>query len=166
MKVSLRPLAEGDLERLATWRNDARIHPFFFFDGQVDSEKQSAWLAAVRRDEARRFFAIEADGCFAGTISLDRINPRHRSGELGNMLVDPDRHGMGLGRRAVEELLDLAFDSTGLERVELRVFTANDAAIRLYERCGFRREGVERGAVLREGRRRDVLRMAVLKGER
>lgn len=166
MNVRLRPLAEGDLGRLAAWRNDPRVHPFFFFDGRIDPEKQGAWLASVQKDETRRFFAVEADGVFAGTLSLDRIDPRHRTGELGNVLVDPDRRGTGIGRRAVETFLDLAFGSAGLDRVELRVFTDNGAAIRSYEACGFRREGVERGAVLREGRRRDVLRMAILRGDR
>ncbi len=166
MNVTLRPLAESDLERLAAWRNDPRVHPFFFFDGRIDPERQGAWLTSVQRDETRRFFAVEADGVFAGTLSLDRIDPRHRSGELGNVLVDPDLQGSGIGRRAVETLLDLAFGSVGLDRVELRVFVDNDAAIRLYEACGFSREGIERGAVVRDGRRRDVLRMAILKGDR
>lgn len=166
MSVRLRPVAEGDLERLAAWRNDPRVHPFFFFDGFVDPAKQPEWLAAVRRDGSRRFFAVEAEGGFVGTVSLDRIDPRHRSAEMGNVLVDPDRRGRGVGRAAVAALLDLAFDVLGLERVELRVFSDNEPAIRLYEACGFRREGVERGSVLREGRRRDVLRMAMLKSDR
>ena len=166
MTVSLRPIAEGDLDRLAAWRNDPRVHPFFFFDGLVDPARQGEWLDSIRRDETRRFFAIEAAGDFAGTISLDRIDARNRSGELGNMLVDPDRQARGLGREAVGRLLDIAFSGSRLERVELRVFADNEVAIRLYEACGFRREGVERGAVLREGRRRDVLRMAILSGER
>lgn len=166
MNVRLRPVDEGDLERLAAWRNDPRIHAFFFSGGPVDPARQGEWLASVRRDETRRFFAIEADGDFAGTICLDRVDARHRSAELGNMLVDPDRQGRGLGREAVGQLLDLAFSGSGLERVELRVFADNEAAIRLYEACGFRREGIERQAVLRDGRRRDVLRMAILRGER
>lgn len=166
MNVSLRPLAEVDLGRLAAWRNDPRVHPFFFFDGRIDPEKQGAWLASVQRDDSRRFFAVEADGDFAGTLSLDRIDPRHRSGELGNVLVDPDRRGAGIARRAVEALLSLAFDAFGLDRVELRVFPDNEPAVRLYEACGFRREGIERGAVVRDGRRRDVLRMAILRGDR
>jgi len=164
--VTLRPIAEGDLGRLAAWRNDPRVHRFFFSDGPIDPARQGEWLDSVRRDESRRFFAIEADGDFAGTISLDRIDARNRSGELGNMLVDPGRQARGLGREAVARLLDLAFSGVCLERVELRVFADNEVAIRLYEACGFRREGVERGAVLRDGRRRDVLRMAILSGER
>lgn len=166
MNVRLRPLAEDDLGRLAAWRNDPRVHPFFFFDGRIDPERQEAWLASVRRDETRRFFAVEADGVFAGTLSLDRIDPRHRSGELGNVLVDPDRRGAGIARRAVEAFLALALDAFGLDRVELRVFPDNEPAVRLYEACGFRREGIERGAVVRDGRRRDVLRMAILRGDR
>ncbi len=161
--VTLRPLREDDLAQLAAWRNDPRVHPHFFSDARVDPARQAEWLASVRADPARRFFAVEADGAFAGTISLERLDPRNKSGELGNMLIDPDRQGRGLGRAAVERLLEHAFGEAGLERVELRVFAENAAAIRLYEACGFRGEGIERGAVFKEGRRRDVLRMGVLK---
>lgn len=164
--ITLRPISEADLEDLAAWRNDPRVHPLFFTDARIDPAGQKAWLAAVRRDSARRFFAVEAGGALAGTICLDRIDPRNRTGELGNMLIDPDRQGEGIGRRAVEKLLDHAFGAVELERVELRVFADNERAIALYESCGFRREGIERAAVLRGGRRRDVLRMARLKGDR
>jgi diamine N-acetyltransferase len=164
--VTLRPLSEDDLATLAAWRNDSRVHPHFFSGDRIDPARQKAWLDSVRRDGSRRFFAVEADGRFTGTVSLDRIEPRNRSGELGNVLIDPDRQGEGLGRGAVEQLLDRAFSVEGLDRVELRVFTDNERAIRFYESCGFRREGVERGAVLKQGARRDVLRMGILKGER
>jgi diamine N-acetyltransferase len=163
--VSLRPLEARDLERLARWRNDPRVHPFFFSNERINPEGQANWFEAVRRDPSRRFFVVESGGEPAGAISLDRIDRRNKAAELGNMLIDPERRRGGLGRLAVLRLLELAFSQEGLERIELRVFPDNQAAVALYEGCGFRREGIERAAVLKDGRRRDVLRMGILKEE-
>jgi putative acetyltransferase len=53
--------------------------------------------------------------------------------------------------------------STGIvTRLELRVFTRNATAVRLYERFGFATEGVCRRAVFREGRYEDNLLMSLL----
>jgi len=44
----------------------------------------------------------------------------------------------------VRTLLSYAFGPLGLHRVELRVDHPNARAIRCYEKCGFRREGLQR----------------------
>ena len=163
--MSLRALEASDLETLAGWRNDPRVRPHFFTDRDIDPAGQGAWLASVRADGTRRFFAVDAGGTLAGTISLDGIDRDRRSAEVGNVLIDPERQGRGLGLAAVRRVIEIGFGTEGLERLELRVFSDNRRAIALYERCGFRSEGVERGAVLKDGRRRDVLRMGILRSD-
>jgi ribosomal protein S18 acetylase RimI-like enzyme len=68
-------------------------------------------------------------------------NPRlaHR-GSLG-MGVRKLHRGLGLGTRLLTEALAQA-RMYGLEKVELQVYSSNTAAIRLYEKLGFVREGL------------------------
>lgn len=81
------------------------------------------------------------------------INPpdipecRHR-GVLGMGVVASHR-GAGTGRRLLETCLDHCGRS-GIEKVELTVYTSNTAAIALYRRLGFTDAGV-----LRDWRRLD-----------
>jgi len=65
-----------------------------------------------------------------------------------------------IGRQLLDACLALA-KKAGIEKVELEVFSDNLGAIRLYESCGFAREGVKlRGRKLDE-RYQDVVLMAL-----
>ena len=73
--------------------------------------------------------------------------------------------GKGIGRRLLEACLSLACAS-GLEKVELEVFSDNKAAIRLYESLGFTPEGMKIRARKLEGKYQDIQLMALsLRGD-
>jgi putative acetyltransferase len=59
--------------------------------------------------------------------------------------------------------VDLADNWLNLRRLELEVYTDNEAAIRLYERFGFEREGTLRQYAYRNGRYVDSYLMARLR---
>jgi ribosomal protein S18 acetylase RimI-like enzyme len=84
---------------------------------------------------------------------------RH-SGVLG-MGVLAEYRGRGIGRRLLDRTVREA-RAAGLTRIELEVFSSNQAAISLYQEFGFREEGRKRGARVLDGREEDILLMAVL----
>jgi RimJ/RimL family protein N-acetyltransferase len=65
----------------------------------------------------------------------------------------------------VRAALRVAFDERGMHRVGLGVFTHNTAAIGLYERLGFVREGVLREVVCVNGGWWSSIEMGMLEGE-
>ena len=81
-------------------------------------------------------------------------------GELGMGLL-PEYLGRGIGRRFVEDVLRRSW-IFGLSRIELEVHASNAAAIRLYERTGFVREGLKRRARFLDGTWDDIVVMAIL----
>lgn len=106
----------------------------------------------------------EADGRLVGLGSLhaDNASPRRRHAAEVGLVVHPGWHGKGVGRALLDALIDLGENWLGLRRLELTVYADNDAAIRLYESCGFRREGLHRDYAFRAGRFVDALCMARL----
>lgn len=54
--------------------------------------------------------------------------------------------GNGIGTTALRLLLDICFANLDLHRVSLAVFDFNEAAVRCYEKVGFRKEGLMREA--------------------
>jgi len=68
----------------------------------------------------------------------------------------------GIGRRLTEGLLERARAGGVLRRLELVVYAENEAAIGLYESCGFEHEGRRRGSFFQGGRYYDDLLMARL----
>lgn len=69
----------------------------------------------------------------------------------------------GIGRHLMTQVLDYADNWLGLRRLELMVFTDNEAALGLYRKCGFEIEARFRGDVLREGVLVDSFLMARLR---
>jgi putative acetyltransferase len=74
--------------------------------------------------------------------------------------MHPSFRGRGFGSRAIEETVHFA-RSQGVRRLELLVETDNPRAIRFYEKHGFVREGILRGAVRRASDPHDVDELAM-----
>jgi len=83
--------------------------------------------------------------------------------ELQIRIGDAADRGRGVGSEAVGLLLRFAFDDLNLQRVQLHVFADNAAAIRVYEKAGFVREGVLRQAAHIGGKYVDVVLMGILR---
>ena len=70
-----------------------------------------------------------------------------------------ERRGQGFGTEATHLMLDWGFHTLGLRNVMLQALAWNGAAIRAYEKAGFRRIGTRRQAAMSRGRRTDVVLM-------
>jgi RimJ/RimL family protein N-acetyltransferase len=65
----------------------------------------------------------------------------------------------------MQVLLGYAFLQLGLHRLTLTVFEYNERAFRSYRKAGFQEEGRQREAILRDGRRWDIIFMGILRDE-
>jgi RimJ/RimL family protein N-acetyltransferase len=100
-----------------------------------------------------------------GFVAIHSIEWNNQAGLLSIGIGDAEYRGRGYGSDALRLALRYAFDELNLYRVGLDVIAGNAAAVRAYERAGFRREGAARGAVLRDGQRQDRLFMGILREE-
>ena len=122
-------------------------------------------------DERREQYARRAPGTHSLVAEIDRRvvgqlglhveqNPRRRHvGSIG-MAVHDDFQGRGVGSALLTAILDLADRWLALRRIELEVYTDNAAAIGLYEKFGFVREGRLRDYAFRDGGYIDAFFMA------
>ena len=99
-----------------------------------------------------------ADDLPVGSVVASR---RHRENyELAYLAGEAGR-GRGLMTRAVRLLCDWLF-AQGVGRLEIRTHPGNVESQRLAERCGFKREGLERKSIWLHGRREDALVWSLL----
>ena len=90
-------------------------------------------------------------------------HPRRRHvGQIG-MAVRDDWHGKGAGTALMEAAVDLADKWLNLMRLELDVYTDNQAAIRLYQKFGLVIEGTLVDYAYRDGEFVDTYTMARLR---
>lgn len=100
-----------------------------------------------------------------GQLSLHTFpnHPRRRHvGQIG-MAVRDDWQGRGAGTALMQAAVDFADKWLNLSRLELEVYTDNEAAIRLYENFGFSVEGTLVRFAYREGQYVDAYYMARLR---
>ncbi|NOH00793.1 MAG: GNAT family N-acetyltransferase [Chloroflexi bacterium] len=115
-------------------------------------------------DSVRHFsFSIRspADDRLLGETELE-VNWAARDSFVGIGINDREDWGKGYGTDAMRIMLRYAFTELNLRRVTLTVFEYNPRAIRSYEKAGFRREGRMCGALLKDGKRWDILFMGIM----
>jgi RimJ/RimL family protein N-acetyltransferase len=166
--VRLRAVEARDVEPLYEWFNDPVAVEGLAIRYPPSMQVEREWVeGAGVVSYARVLFSVEThDGDFLGTCGLFKTNlPENRCAELGLALVRPGSRGRGYGTDTVRTLCRFGFDEMNLHRIELLVFAHNDAARRVYEKCGFTVECVARQAHWGEGRWNDDVHMALLEGE-
>jgi RimJ/RimL family protein N-acetyltransferase len=103
--------------------------------------------------------AVDADDRLIG--QLDARGRGDRPAEIG-MAVAEGWRGRGVGTALMQRCVDWARDQ-GIHKLALQVWPHNDAAIRLYEKFGFEREGVLRAHYRRQnGELWDAIVMGLL----
>lgn len=100
-----------------------------------------------------------------GFIELNGYDWVDRSAWVGIGIGDADFRGKGYGTEAMTLMLKFAFLVQNLHRVNLGVFSFNPRAIRCYEKCGFKYEGVERDYIFKDDQYWDAHLMGILRPE-
>jgi RimJ/RimL family protein N-acetyltransferase len=133
--VLLRSVADGDAQELR------RIHL---------TPEVTRWWDEPAEDfpadepESTRL-TVWVDGAIAGLIQYwEETEPKYRHATI-DLFLDPALHGRGLGTLVVARVARHLFEDRGHHRITIDPAVGNVAAIRCYEKVGFRRCGVMRG---------------------
>jgi putative acetyltransferase len=119
------------------------------------------YLRALRRYPHAAVFAAERDdGRLVGRLSVAR-DPHPASAHVADLglMVALGARRQGVGSALLEAAVDWA-RGAGVRKLELHVFPWNEAAIALYEKFGFEREGYRKGHYHRGGEEVDAILMA------
>jgi RimJ/RimL family protein N-acetyltransferase len=165
--VDLAPPEVEDAATLSRWLNDPAVWVPFARLWPTNVEAEQQWISAQpsRRDEMNFMIFERSSGKPVGLAGLRSLDAANGTGRLGLLIGEAERRGQGLATEAVTLLINYGFDYLGLRRVNLSVLADNAAALALYGKLGFVREGVERQAVLRGGKYLDVIHLAVFAEE-
>jgi RimJ/RimL family protein N-acetyltransferase len=95
-------------------------------------------------DPASTRLTIQVDGRIAGLIQFsEELEPRYRHATI-DLYLDPRLHGRGIGTEALRRVAQYLIEDRGHHRITIDPAAANAAALRSYEKAGFRRVGVMR----------------------
>lgn len=163
-KVKLRPICHNDTDNVLRWRNAPDVQMQFVYRDNLTHEVHEKWLKNnVKTGDAAQFIIETEEFGDIGTVYLRDIDKKNSKAEFGILIGDGNYRGRGFGSEATRLILNYAFGKIGLNKVFLRVLKENEAAIRSYERVGFRREGCFIHDVIIDDMPRDMVFMAVLR---
>lgn len=166
--VRLRAYEREDLDSVMSWVNDPEVtRTLASFPFPMSRGQEAEWLERAAMGEGDdKVFAIETkEGEYLEGLGFHKIDWKNRNLELGIVVGKKEQWNRGYATDAILVALDLAFNRLNMHKVYLRVFDYNKAAIRCYEKCGFKKDGVLRQGFYLNDHYHDVILMGILKSE-
>jgi aminoglycoside 6'-N-acetyltransferase len=133
--LTLRPLLASDAAELRHIHVTPEVARWW-------GEPPEGFPAMDQPDTTR--LTILLDGTIAGLIEFhEELTPRYRHAAI-DLFIDPAVHGRGLGTEALRRVVRHLIGDRGHHRITIDPAAANAAAIRVYEKVGFKAVGIMR----------------------
>lgn len=108
---------------------------------------------------------LKGEDRLIGNESLMDVDILNRRAEIGIFIGEAADRGKGYGQEALKLLINYGFQFLNLKNIMLKVFSANEAAIHTYLKCGFREFGRRTKCLFTENQWYDEIYMEILKEE-
>lgn len=169
-KSFLRLLVLSDVsERYLGWMNDPQVVRFMRHRSYRSTMKSLEDFVKSREWPRDLTLAIvdRETNLHIGNIGLTAIDWANGKAELGMLLGDRNFWGQGYMSEAFDLITTFAFSRLKLHRLYAGTERDNQAAVRLFKKAGWEKEGIFKDDILRNGEYVDVIRFAILnKGQR
>lgn len=162
--MSLRRLAEEDLERVRTWRNATEIRRWMYAQHEIGEAEHRAWFDGLQGDPTRSWWVYEEPQrgpC--GVVSFTNCDMGARTASWGGYVAPGEVRGTG--SRMLFASIEKAFSEWGLFKLTCEALALNEVALNLYRKAGFVDEGRFRSQYFDGQKRHDVIRLGLLADE-
>jgi RimJ/RimL family protein N-acetyltransferase len=165
MNITLRKFTASDIPNKVRWINDESNNTYLHYELPLEIEKTQRWFETIKNRTDRYDAVIEADSIPVGLIGLLNIDSVNLKAEYYITLGEASYKRKGISYVASQQLLKYGFEVLGINKIYLNVDAENIAACNLYEKLGFRCEGIFKEDILHRGKMIDRKRYAILKKE-
>jgi RimJ/RimL family protein N-acetyltransferase len=168
-KVRLREYRKEDIPLRLAYINDPEIAQNLTPDipYPMTLHEEEKWFDSITAVSDTYKFAIETltDNRFIGGCSISNVDWRNSVATIGIFIGSKVHRGNGYGSDAIKILMNFIFLQMNINKIKLTVYSYNKAAIKCYEKCGFKIEGVLRQEIFKDGKYYDKIAMGILKSE-
>jgi len=168
-RVLLRAPREDDAVRLYELVRDPEVTRFLAFDSPASPDDTRFFIETCHehRRQDREYVFVIADVATdepMGVIGLRHLDRPLRTAQVGTWVARA-HWGRGINAEAKQLLLDFAFGTLELHRIEARIALDNHRSRRAFERLGGRCEGRLRESFFKDGEYHDQDLFVVLEQE-
>lgn len=140
-----------DVETRVEWINNPLINQSMFFELPASVSKTEQWFKNNIGNKCRIDFTFRNnEDEIIAMGGLTGISPEHKNAEF-YIMVNPLMHRKGIGQKVSVWIYNYAFSVLGLNKVFLYTNDNNLAAYKIYEKAGFKLEGILRGHKWKNG---------------
>lgn len=166
-KIYLRPVEAEDAKFLSKGENEPTVRDSLFLALPVSLiNEQEKVEQYIKSKDAIVLIVVEKETDKPiGQTAFFRIDYISRAAIFYLAILDPAHWSKGYGSEATQLMVDYAFKTLNLNRIQLHVCAENEPAIKIYERVGFIKEGVLRQAMFRNGNYVDFWVMGILRSD-
>jgi RimJ/RimL family protein N-acetyltransferase len=112
----------------------------------VSFKEVKRYYESVLSSKADIFWALyykEGDE-FIGTVKISKINQETKSADIGILIGDKPKWGKGVATDAVRTVGKYLFDTLKMRKLTSGTMAINIGMVKVFEKLGFKREGVFR----------------------
>ena len=166
-KILLRAISLKDTKLLMDLINDPETEKMLGGSSfPVSLEGQEKWIQSQigRQDVLRCVVALKENiESGLGTVILSDISYKNGVAQIHIKMDKRHGRGKGYGTDALNAMLDYAFNEMRLNCIYAEVLEYNHISQKLFEKCGFHRDGFLRSRVFKDGKYVNVISYSRLK---
>lgn len=166
--VILRPLNAEDAEVFFAALSDKDINHLTGTYETFTFWQLKEHYARITNAGDRADYAItskENPSMVLGEVVLNDISWHNRSANFRIALLNKTLFGKGYGTQATRLIIKYGFENLDLHRIDLEVYDFNPRAAHVYEKVGFKREGMKRDALFWQGKYHNAIVMSMLESD-
>lgn len=166
-KINLRPITVEDAAGMFASLSDEESMRLTGTQASFTFEQVQKFCERISKADDRADYAItlKDDPAYIGEVVLNDIDWENRSASFRIALGSSAHFGKGYGSEATRLIVDYGFRVLKLHRIELEVYDFNPRAQHVYEKIGFKREGVRRDVLFWDGAYQSAIIMSILEDE-
>lgn len=167
-KIVLRAIEREDNVVLLALINDPETEMMLGGSSWPVSEReQIQWYEQLEKNRniLRGIVALKDDSKAIGTVILSDIDHKNGTAQIHIKMTAGEARGKGYGTDAVKTLVGYAFRELRLNCIYAEILSYNTPSVKLFEKCGFQKDGVLRARVYKNGQFVNVYSYSVLKDD-
>lgn len=166
--VVLRCVTPEDLELIRQWRMHPDVTNYMYTDPTLTKHDQIKWYKKLvvpgLKNGTDYYFVIYFRNQKVGLVSVTEVS--RRFGAIWAFYLSPHvPRGKGIGKKVEYIVLNFVFNMLNIHKLRCEVFSTNEKVVKMHEKFGFQKEGYSRQHVLKYGKPKDVVQLAMLKEE-
>ena len=166
-KVYLRPISIDDAEFICEGENNPEVRYSLFLAFPAETHRRREQIQEYMNSKETILLTIieKKTDRAVGQTAFFRIDWVSRAAIFYLAILDPEDWCKGFGTEATHLMVDYAFNTLNLNRIQLHVWADNTSAIKIYSQVGFIKEGILRQAMFHDYNYCDFWVMGVLKDD-